>query len=78
MMHSFQQMQLLLVVHILVLVWVQSTWMKLVALAMRPNLLNAPVALQLAVHLAIQRMLECDVKVWRNSVMMLRLTVASF
>ena len=78
MMHSFQQMQLLLVVHILVLVWVQSTWMKLAALAMRPNLLNAPVALQFTVHMPTQRMLECDVKVWRNGVMMLHLIVASF
>ena len=52
----------------LVLVWVQSTWMKLVALAVRTNLLNAPVALQFTVGEVTARMLEYDVKVWGNGI----------
>ena len=61
-------MQLPLVVLILVVVWVQSTWMKLVALAMRTNLLTAPVAHQFNVGEVTERMLEYDVKVWRNGI----------
>ena len=63
MMHSFQQMQLLSVVHILVLVWVQSTLTKLIALDMRFNLFYAPVALLSTVDMPTVRMLEYDVKV---------------
>ena len=59
-------MQLPLVVHILVLVGVQFTWMKLAALAMRPNLQTVPEVLLSIVELITTRMLEYDVKVWRN------------
>ena len=61
-------MQLPLIVLILVVVWVQSTWMKLVALDMRTNLLTAPVAHQFNVGEVTKRMLEYDVKVWRNGI----------
>ena len=60
-------MQLPLVMPILVLVWVQSTWMKLVALDMKANLLTAPIALQFNVGEVTERMLEYDVKV-RNDI----------
>ena len=63
-----QQVPLPLVVPILVLVWVQSTWMKLVALDMRPNLLTALEALPFTVGEVTERMLEYDVKVWRNGI----------
>ena len=57
-----------MVVLILVVVWVQYTWMKLVALDMRTNLLTAPVAYQFNVGEVTERMLEYDVKVWRNGI----------
>ena len=62
-------MQLPLLMHILVLIWVQFTWMKLVALAKRPNLLTALEALLSTVTMATEMMLEYDVKVgkWNNS-----------
>ena len=58
-----QQMQWLSVVHILVLELVQSTWMMLVALAVRTTSLTALEALVFTVTVATQRMQECDVKV---------------
>ena len=59
-------MQWPLVMPILVLALVQSTWTMLGVLAVRPTSSIAPVALLLAVTMATQRMLEYDVKVWRN------------
>ena len=49
----------------MVVVWVQSTWMTLAALAMRPNLLTVSKTLSIVAR-ATDRMLEYDVKVWRN------------
>ena len=63
-----QQMQLPLLTHILVLVSVQSTWMKLIALAMRPKLLTALEALLSTVDMTTEMMQEYDVKVWRNGI----------
>ena len=66
-------MQLHLGAPILVVVWVQSTWMKLAALAMRPNLLTVSKTLSI-VSTATERMLEYDVKVWRNDQALLYLS----
>ena len=66
--HSFQQMQWLLVMPTLVLAQAQSTLMKLVALAVRTTSLTALEVLLSAVSVAIQRMQEYDVKVCSNNV----------
>ena len=60
----FQQMQLLSAVPILVLALAQSTLTMLAVLAVKQDSLTALEALS-AVHMATQRMLEYDVKVWR-------------
>ena len=57
----------------LVVVWVQSTWMMLAALAMRPNLLTVSKTLSIVAR-ATERMLEYDVKVWRNDQALLYLS----
>ena len=57
-------MQLLSAVPILVLALAQSTLTMLAVLAVRQDSLTALEALS-AVHMATQRMLEYDVKVWR-------------
>ena len=66
-------MQLHLGALILVVVWVQSTWMTLAALAMRPNLLTVSKTLSIVAR-ATDRMLEYDVKVWRNDQALLYLS----
>ena len=62
----FQQMQLLSAEPILVLALVQSTWIMLAVLAVRQDSLTALEARQSPVLVVIQKMLEYDVKVWRN------------
>ena len=59
-------MQLLSVELILVLALVQSTWTMLAVLAVRQDSLTALEARQSPVLVVIQKMLEYDVKVWRN------------
>ena len=61
--HSFQQMQWLLVMPTLVLALGQSTWMVLAALVVRTTSLTAPEALLSAVLVVTPKMQECDVKV---------------
>ena len=63
-----QQTQWPLVMHILDVELVESTWMVLAALAMKPTSLTVLVALLSAVLVATQRMLEYDVKVhWKTT-----------
>ena len=61
-----QQMQSLSVEPILVPALGQSTWTMLAALAVRPPSIPALEALLSAVPVAMQRMQEYDVKVWKN------------
>ena len=63
----------LLVVHILELDLAQFTLMMLAALEVRLDSLTVPEDLLSTVTEVTQRMLEYDVKVWRNGVMMLLL-----
>ena len=60
-----------LVEHILELDLAQFTLMMLAVLEMRTFSLTVPEALLSPVHMPTQRMLECDVKVWRNGAMIL-------
>ena len=60
-----------LVVHILELDLAQFTLMMLSVLEVRLDSLTVPEALLSTVDMPIQRMLECDVKVWRNGAMIL-------
>ena len=62
-----------LVVHILELDLAQFTLMMLAALEVRLDSLTVPEDLLSTVTEVTQRMLEYDVKVWRNGVMMLLL-----
>ena len=62
----FQQMQLLSAEPILVLALVQSTWIMLAVLAVRQDSLTALEARQSPVSVVTQKMLEYDVKVWKN------------
>ena len=61
--HLFQQMQWRLVMPILVLALVQSTWMMLVVLAMKSISLTALRVLLSTVPVVTYRMLVYDVKV---------------
>ena len=63
MLNSFQQMQWPSAMPILVLALVQSTWIMLAVLAVRPDSLTVPVALTSIVHMVTQKMQECDAKV---------------
>ena len=60
-----------LLVHILELDLAQFTLMMLAVLEVRLDSLTVPEALQSTVDMPTQRMLEYDVKVWRNFAMML-------
>ena len=73
---SFQQMQWpsLILTLVLVLAFVQCTWMKFSALAERLTSLTALEALLSSVLLLFSHMQEYDVKVWRNDIMILYLS----
>ena len=66
-----------LVEHILELDLAQFTLMKLAVLETRTFSLTVPEALS-TVGMPTQRMLECDVKAWRNGAMILLFTVALY
>ena len=72
---ALQQMQLPLVEPILVLALAQSTWMVLAAPVVKQDLSTALEALLSTVDMATQKMLEYDVKVWKDGIMLLYFVV---